>query len=316
MGCSLKGQATRSCSNRTTSSTSDAEALGLRSERAWHGVVGVERHLPAGVVARVEGYYKRFRDLLIGRLETDAEASARAANYDFPSALAWSVPSAPQVTSVPTNSGRGRAYGMDVCVGRHATAPSNRLTGWLSYTWGKAETTAYGRTFPFDYDRQHALGVVANYRVRRSLEMGTTVRVQSGFPYTPARSVRVAGAPDVRDLDGDGNLTEIVPQRDEQGMMVWEADFGDVENLNAGRVPLFARVDVRTTFKPGWSNNRWQFYVEVIDLLNRKNAGSLEPALEYDPASDRPRLKIVREGGLPLIPSSDADDSIHEHRLA
>jgi hypothetical protein len=35
------------------------------------------------------------------------------------------------------------------------------------------------------------------------------VRVQSGFPYTPALGVRVASIKDADDLDGDGNVDEL-----------------------------------------------------------------------------------------------------------
>jgi hypothetical protein len=88
------------------------------------------------------------------------------------------------------------------------------VNGWLSYSWSRAETTAYGRTYASDYDRPHALSVVANYRVSRLIELGTTVRVQSGLPYSKPVGVRVAAVADTGDLDGDGNTTELIPQRD------------------------------------------------------------------------------------------------------
>ncbi len=105
------------------------------------------------------------------------------------------------------------------------------------------------------------------------------------------------------DFDGDGNVTELVPQRDAQGFPVWTADYGSASNLNSGRLPLFARVDLRVTFRPRWQNNRWLLYVEVINLLNRDNAGNLETELLYDASSDRPRLTTTRESSLPLLPS-------------
>ena len=180
---------------------------------------------------------------------------------------------------------------------------TDRVSGWLSYTWGRAETTAYGRTFASDYDRPHALSLVANYRLSRLIELGTTVRVQSGFPYSKPLGVRVSAVEDTDDLDGDGNKTELIPQRDSQGLPVWTADYGDSSNLNSGRLPVFARVDLRTTFRPRWQNSRWQLYVEVINLLNRDNAGTLDSELVYDPDSDRPLVTTKREGSLPLLPS-------------
>jgi hypothetical protein len=37
--------------------------------------------------------------------------------------------------------------------------------------------------------------------------------------------------------------------------------------------------------------------------MNRANAGSIEPVLEFDPQSDRPRVSSSGENGLPLLPS-------------
>ena len=173
----------------------------------------------------------------------------------------------------------------------------------MSYTWGRAETTAYGRTYASDYDRPYALSLVANYRLSRLIELGTTVRAQSGFPYSMPLGVRVGAVADIGDIDGDGNVAELVPQRDGVGLPVWRADFGDASHLNSGRLPVFARVDLRVTFRPRWQNNRWQLYGEVINLLDRRNAGALSTELVYDPASDRPRVTMTRDGSLPLLPS-------------
>jgi hypothetical protein len=282
---------------------SNADELGLRSERAWHGLIGLERSFGPGLVARAEGYYKRFDRLIVGRLESPDELAARVATYDFPSDLSDQLPSAPQITSIPGNDGTGRAYGVELYVARQALSSTDRVSGWLSYTWGRAETTAYGRAFASDYDRPHALSLVANYRLSRLIELGTTVRVQSGFPYSMPIGVRVAAVEDTADADGDGNVTELVPQRDSVGLPVWAADYGDSSNLNSGRLPLFARVDLRVTFRPRWQNSRWQLYVEVINLLNRDNAGSLETELVYNPNSDRPGITTTRDASLPLLPS-------------
>jgi len=282
---------------------SNTGELGLRSERAWHGLVGLERTLGRGIVARAEAYYKQFGRLIVGRLETPDELAARVATYDFPADLHDQLPSAPQITTIPGNDGAGRAYGVDLYLARRARSSSDRVSGWLSYTWGRAETTAYGRTYASDYDRPHALSLVANYRLSRLIELGTTVRAQSGFPYSIPVGARVAPAEDAGDIDGDGNATELVPLRDAVGLPVWTADFGDSSNLNSGRLPVFARVDLRATFRPRWQNGRWQLYVEVINLLNRDNVGSVDTELVYDPNADRPRVITTTEGALPLLPS-------------
>jgi hypothetical protein len=131
--------------------------------------------------------------------------------------------------------------------------------------------------------------------------MAMTVRAQSGFPYTPALGARPASTEDPTSA-GTG-LTRIIPLFDDQGLLVWSADYGDTANFNTGRLPVFARVDMRVTFRPRWSTDRWQLYVEVINLLNRDNASELTSELVYDPDADRPRLAEARSGRLPLLPT-------------
>jgi hypothetical protein len=251
-------------------------------------------------MARVEGYYKTFDRLIVGRLETPAEASARVALYDYPADLQSSIPRAPQITSDPVNGADGSSYGFDVYVARQPNSSSARFSGWGSYTWGRATVDGYGRRYPFDYDRRHALSLVGTYRMTRWLELAASARVASGFPYDPVLGLVVAPS-EVR--DEAGTLVKYVPEADANGLYVWTTTRGGVENLNTERLPLFARVDLRATFKPSWWSSRWQFYVEIINALNRENAGSLDPVLSYDPEGDRPAVGYERQGGFPLLPS-------------
>jgi hypothetical protein len=202
--------------------------------------------------------------------------------------------------SDPVNGADGTAYGFDVYVAHQPSSASERFSGWGSYTWGRADINSYGRRYPFDYDRRHALSLVSTYRVARWLELAGSARVASGFPYDPVLGLVVAASPV---NDEAGNLVKYVPEVDANGLYVWTTTKGGVENLNTGTLPLFARVDVRATFKPSWFSSRWQFYVEVINVLNRENAGTLSPVLSYDPASDQPAVAYERQGSFPLLPS-------------
>jgi len=275
----------------------------LRSQRALLASAGIEHPLGAGVVLKVEGYYKRFTDLLLGRLETESERQARLAKYDFPAALAWSLPVDPIITTIPTNDSRGRAYGFDVFLSR-MTAPTNaRITGWASYTWGKADRDSYGRRYPFEYDRRHAATIVGSYRLASSWNIATTVRLASGFPRTSPVGLRVAAMEDALDADRDGNTSELIPARDASGLLVYGVDYGSVANLYQSRLPMFARADARLTWRPHGGRGRWEYYVEVINVLNRRNAGAFDPVLEYNPASDRPRLTEEPSQSLMRLPT-------------
>ncbi|MGE0816696.1 MAG: TonB-dependent receptor plug domain-containing protein [Vicinamibacterales bacterium] len=271
----------------------------LVSERAWLASAALERDLTGGMTAKVEGYYKRFTAALIGRLEPDSERLARLARYDFPAALQGELPVQPLITTVPTNDGRGTSYGVDVYLSR----TGRRLSGWTSYTWGRAEREAYGRTFPFEYDRRHSFTTVASYAFSPRWELAATTRIASGFPRTPPLGVRVAGREDVLDLDGDGVTDEILPARDVRGLLEYVVDYGGVANLNSARLPVFARVDTRLTWRPRGSTGRWELYAELINALGRKNAGALSPELVYDPASDRPAITETRDQAIPRLPT-------------
>jgi hypothetical protein len=268
----------------------------LAYERAAHAVLGLERDLGRGLSARVEGYWKGFDDLLVGRLETPEERLARLARYDFPAELAASVPTEAIITSFPVNGAAGDSWGFDVLLQKRPAAGS-RLSGWASYAFGQADREEYGRTLPFEYDRRHAATLVASWRFSPKWELGATARAFSGFPLTPVLGLRVAA-----EEAGDGRL---VPATDAEGRYVYEPDRGGVSNLNTERLPAFFRLDLRLTWKPRGESGRWLFYLDVINATNRANAGQIDPRLEHDPLSpdDRPRLVLEPSANIPFLPS-------------
>ncbi len=276
------------------------EAGRLTSERAWQTSTAIERQLGWGLTLEVEGYYKRFTKALVGRLEPESERRARVARYDFPAALRSSIPTSPVITTVPTNDGQGRSYGFDVFLNRPG---GGKLTGWTSYTWGRTQREAYGQVYPFEYDRRHAFTMVSSYALTSRWDLAATTRIASGFPRTSPLGVRVAGREDTLDLDGDGITDEILPAADERGLLEYTVDFGGVRNLNGARLPVFARVDGRLTWRPRGATGRWELYAEVINVLDRENAGALDPQLAYDPTSDTPAIVEKRDQAIPRLPT-------------
>ena len=47
-----------------------------------------------------------------------------------------------------------------------------------------------------------------------------------------------------------------------------------------------------------------KLYLDFINVLNRRNAGFVEPSLEHDPDSDAPRLVETSEAYIPFLPSA------------
>ncbi len=282
---------------------SEERRPGLQQERALHLVLGLERTLAAGLEASLEGYYRDFSSLIVGRLESDAERAARVSRYDYPAALQWGVPREPLVTSVPVNGAEGRAFGVLASLSRDER-PSKRLSGWVAYAWGRADRTAYGRTYPFDYERPHAMTAVAIWRFDPRWEFGMTGRVASGLPTTPPRGVLVLGAPDAADRDRDGNLDELLPARDDSGRVIYVADPGGAATLNSSRLPPYARFDARLSFRPRGPQGRWLFYLEALNVFNRKNAASYDWDIRLDAGASRPRIEVGDgQDGIPLLPT-------------
>jgi hypothetical protein len=174
------------------------------------------------------------------------------------------------------------------------------VTGWVSYTWGRAFIESYGRRYPFDYDRRHALSLVSTIRLSRRFDLGATLRVASGFPENEPIGVRVASvlAPGAT----AGERGSLIPARNQDGLLGWTIDRGGVENLNNARLPVYARLDLRLTYTSPRASH-WQLYFEAVNALNRKNAGTLRAALQYDPSSDRPSIWLSRDQGLSLLPT-------------
>ena len=268
----------------------------LLYERATHAVVGLERDFARGFSARVEAYWKGFSDLVVGRLETEAERLLRVARYDFPAELASSIPTDPIITSFPVNGAEGESYGLDVLVQRRPS-PGARVTGWASYSWGRAERDEYGRRLPFEYDRRHAASLVGSWRISPKWELGATVRAFSGFPRTPVLGLRVSA-----DETDDGRY---VPALDADGRYVYETTSGGVSNLDTARLPAFLRADLRLSWKPRGDAGRWLLYLDVINATNRQNVGQVDPRLEHDPGSslDQPRLFFEGTAAIPFLPS-------------
>jgi TonB-dependent Receptor Plug Domain/TonB dependent receptor-like, beta-barrel len=282
---------------------SNPERRTLVPERALHFLLGADWSLGPARHASIEAYYRDFSRLLIGRLETEAETQARLAGYQFPPELEWGLPSHPLITSSPVNAGEGRAFGILTCIRKDALAHS-RLNGWVSYSWSRAERTAYGRTYPFDYDRPHALTAVGAFRLSPKLELSATGRLASGLPTTPPRGVLVLGVPDQADLDHDGDRTELIPARDSSRRLIYTQDPGGADTLNSSRLPVYARIDLRLSFRPQGPAGRWLFYLEALNVLNRENASSYDWNIRLDPGAERPRIEVGQgQDGIPLLPT-------------
>ncbi len=125
--------------------------LGLRSERAIHYSLGVEREFTKNFEVSLEGFYKQLDDLVIAQ---------------------------------NGNSGEGWVYGLETLI---RYKPDKHFFGWIAYTLSqslrKDTPDSPVRTAPFD--QTHILTILGSYRLGRGWEVGARFRLVSGNPYTP-----------------------------------------------------------------------------------------------------------------------------------
>jgi hypothetical protein len=87
------------------------------------------------------------------------------------------------------------SYGIEVMLKKKI----DKLTGWVNYTWSKAEVTAFnpitgemnnqGFSYPANYDRPHAANLTMNYKISKRLMVSANVVYSTGRPITFPSSV-------------------------------------------------------------------------------------------------------------------------------
>lgn len=82
-------------------------------------------------------------------------------------------------------SGKGYNYG----IGLQLSKLSGRLTGWMSYAFGRSIRQFDGRGghYPSNYERKHEVNLVANYRLSPRVSLCMTGVAASGTPFTAAQ---------------------------------------------------------------------------------------------------------------------------------
>jgi len=296
-------------------SLQNVKALRIDAERAAHFLASVERKLNTQWTLRVDGYYKHLSDLLVpqlgdttwlvvtGRDSAGARAELQSTKY---------------FTFQPQNNASGFSRGFEILLEKRADGQS-KLNGWLGYSHALVRGTEpdNGRFF-LRYDQRHSITAVAEWRIGRKWQLDARFQAGSGFPYQKtAYTVEVVedangnGRLDVyedrnlngrldrgEDRNGNGKLDRVDPQTglpDERTIEMSD----DIRNrVGNNRLPWTSRLDARLSYLPHFWSARWIFYLDVINVYNRKNVQDLN----YDPKtqSDEPIY------GIPLVPTIGA----------
>jgi len=252
---------------------------GLQPEEAMHYVAGIDRWFSNTLYVRAEVYYKDFTNLIaVDKVPGTRYVSDPIPGMDQRFASGWTDPyrvERDSLTVDPNNDASGTSRGFELFIEKQPSGIDDRLSGWISYTYSVAERNQYGRTLPFDFDQRHTLNVVTQYRLSRAFELGVRWRYGSGFPHTPPVGIR----PRIQVTEEDGDVTREV-QTDSHGFVVFNVDRGDFSNRNSDRFPDYSRLDVRLNWHTSLWGLNWLFYLDVINITNRKNILSYRYSVE------------------------------------
>jgi hypothetical protein len=102
----------------------------------------------------------------------------------------------------------------------------------------------------------HVANIVLNYRVNNWLELGARWTYATNFPITPPIGITQG-------------LSAIIAVNPLNRSVIFNLDYGDKSNRLAAATSL-PRLDFRATAIQ-ISVNRWAFYIDVINVYNRKN---------------------------------------------
>ena len=148
------------------------------------------------------------------------------------------------------------AYGIEFMVRK----PDGKLNGWINYTYSRAEVLVnnpstgemnnFGIRYPANYDKPHALNLVANYRISKRLSFSGNVVYSTGRPITYPTAIYF-----------------------QNGMQITNYSL-----RNEYRLPDYFRMDVSLNFEGNLKRKKLihgSWALSVYNLTGRKNAYSV-----------------------------------------
>ena len=139
--------------------------------------------------------------------------------------------------------GNGRNFGINLQIEKRR----GKLTGWLSYSWGRAlrrfPDSQYQGEYPANHERIHEFNEFATWRLGRRWEFGETFVLASGTPFT---------APEYFYLIGHSIISKFADH-------------------NANRFRPYMRLDLSVNYKIRLSRPECGVNFSVYNLTFRKN---------------------------------------------
>lgn len=256
----------------------DRYTKNLNAEKAIHYVLGIERWLTNEWSLRVESYYKDFTDLIVQqRVKGTTFVTELIPGQDPHKAYNWTNPvavSGDSVTQIPINNSYGEAYGFEFFLSKRNVMNNSKLSGWISYTLAYTNRFEDGIKLPFRFDQTHTFNIVLNYDFNSWFNVGLRWHYGTGYPFT--KPIGIKPRIIYEDQNGDGiPETPVIATRksfnnpEGEGEVIYDVDYAN-NKFNARKLP-YHRLDVRFNFVTNFWNLDWVFYLDVVNVYNRKN---------------------------------------------
>lgn len=226
----------------------------LLPERANSFVAAVEQRLDPRTRLRVEVYDRQDRDLLFR-------------SFFEPRLIGGQIFTPPANPPID-NALDGHARGMQIFLQRRS---ANRLTGWVSYSFGNSrlQDREAAIAFPSDQDQRHSVNVYLGYRLRPTVNLSFRSIYGSGMP-----------------LPGFYRL--------QNGAYYLSA------TRNALYDRAYARSDVRLNKAWELRRRKLTLYCEALNVFDRANP-RYDNLNGYNPATGQATLEFMNM--LPILPS-------------
>lgn len=106
--------------------------------------------------------------------------------------------------------GEGRNYGVNAML----TKRTGKLSGWISYSWGRAlrvfGNAGYRKEYPASHERIHELNIVGTYRLNSHWSTGATCVFASGTPFTAPKHFQLINGTILSEF-GEFNANRLSP---------------------------------------------------------------------------------------------------------
>lgn len=169
--------------------------------------------------------------------------------------------------------GNGYNYGLNMMLEKR----KGRLTGWMSYSLGRAMRrypgTKYDGIYPANHERIHEFNLVATYRLSARWSFGTTLVVASGTPYTAAEKFYMVNNNVITQF-GSHNGKRLNPYKRLDLSVNYDFKTSDghksginlsLYNVTMQSNDLFCRLKI---YKGQFANRPFRFIVNILPSIN------------------------------------------------